>query len=462
MTAVESWILSYLVNSLWQVPLLFAAGLLAARLLRSVSLAAEHRVWVGVLLLESILPACSAAQFAWLRGFLVWSFHPHQAGGGIIAVTTSGVATQGNLQFPALLLTASVLAYGFITAYFAARFLWRFSRLRAMRSSAVESTLDGDAALAWAHCGERFGVRNASVATSSRLFAPVTMGISRKLLLLPAGLESCISPAEMHCIIAHEFAHMRRNDFAKNLLYELLSLPVSYHPAFRFTRERLTESREIVCDQIAADLTSRSLYSRSLLRLASLLVSAAPARAAHAVGIFDTNILERRLMKLAKDQSEIRGLRRLAAIGACLALAAATCASALALHMQVNSADSTSHHGTMHPSHPVNVSPKTMEQNIVTKVQPKYPVEAKKAGIQGKVVLRAIIDKEGNVTNLKVDSGPKELRQSSLDAVRQWKYKPYLLNGQPVAVATTVNIYYCLAKPGQGPSNGCPVPWKNK
>ena len=87
-----------------------------------------------------------------------------------------------------------------------------------------------------------------------------------------------------------------------------------------------------------------------------------------------------------------------------------------------------------------------MAGNILTKAVPKYPPDAKKAKIQGKVVLSAVIGKDGNVENLRVISGPKELQQSSLDAVRQWTYKPYLLNGDPVEVKTTVNVVYSLGK----------------
>lgn len=445
MTTLQSWILSYLVNSLWQVPLLFAAGLLAARALRSCGPEAEHRVWVGVLLLQSILPASSAAQFAWLRTLLVWNTSTRAPGDGqVIVVMNRGIAG-GAFSLPSTAFALITIAYGVVVLYFAARFLWRWSQLSAMRRVSVPLALAGEAARCWTQCSQLFGVRNVSLAASSRVFAPVTMGISPKLLLLPAGIAAQLSEIDLQTVIAHEFAHMRRNDFFKNLIYELLSLPASYHPVLWFTRERITESREIVCDRLAADLTGRAQYSRSLLRLASLLVGAMPTRAAHAVGIFDTNTLERRLMKLAEKQSEIRGLRRFSAMAACLALGAATCASALALHMQVNSADASGHHSTTHPS-AVNVSPKTMEGNIITKVTPKYPVEAKEKRIQGIVVLNAVIDKEGNVAELKVDSGPKELRQSALDAVRQWKYKPYLLNGQPVAVKTTINIHYTLSK----------------
>ena len=73
-----------------------------------------------------------------------------------------------------------------------------------------------------------------------------------------------------------------------------------------------------------------------------------------------------------------------------------------------------------------------------------YPVEAKKARIQGKVQLDAAIGKAGEIEQLKVISGPKELQQSALDAVRQWTYKPFLLNGEPVEVKTKITVTYTL------------------
>ena len=103
------------------------------------------------------------------------------------------------------------------------------------------------------------------------------MGVARKLLLLPVGIASRISESEMQSVIAHEFAHMRRNDFLKNLFYEQMSLPVSYHPILWLTRAKIAESREIVCDRMAADFTGRSQYSRSLLRLAAGLTISRPS-----------------------------------------------------------------------------------------------------------------------------------------------------------------------------------------
>ncbi len=82
---------------------------------------------------------------------------------------------------------------------------------------------------------------------------------------------------------------------------------------------------------------------------------------------------------------------------------------------------------------------------LVSKVQPQYPAEAKDQHIQGEVLLRVTIDKEGNVANIEVVSGPETLVPPSIEAVKQWKYRPYLLNGTPVEVETQVTVNFTLA-----------------
>ncbi|HXP10079.1 MAG TPA: hypothetical protein VN828_16360, partial [Acidobacteriaceae bacterium] len=79
MRSLEFWILAYLLNSLWQVPLLFAAAWLIARALRPLGAAVEHRVWVLALLLQSLLPALSIFPWEWLRMFL-WGENASKAG----------------------------------------------------------------------------------------------------------------------------------------------------------------------------------------------------------------------------------------------------------------------------------------------------------------------------------------------------------------------------------------------
>jgi protein TonB len=85
-----------------------------------------------------------------------------------------------------------------------------------------------------------------------------------------------------------------------------------------------------------------------------------------------------------------------------------------------------------------------MQGNLLQKTIPQYPAIAKAARIQGTVVLQATISKSGTIQNLKVISGPPMLQQAALEAVRSWRYRPYLLNGDPVEVETTVNVVFNL------------------
>jgi TonB family protein len=95
---------------------------------------------------------------------------------------------------------------------------------------------------------------------------------------------------------------------------------------------------------------------------------------------------------------------------------------------------------------PVRVGGNVAQANRISWVTPVYPAEAKQNRIQGAVELEIMIDKEGRVSQLTVTSGPTELVQSATDAVQQWVYKPTLLNGEPVAVLTTVTVNYTLSQ----------------
>src|ERR1700678_1768656 len=419
MRSLEFWILAYLLNALWQVPLLFAAGWVAARVLRSAGAAVEHRIWVLVLLLQSLLPACSIFRWEWLRTLSFWSWRAGRAGDAHVSVVIGGGTGIGVLPLPGVLLMSIAVVYAAVSAYFVARFLWRSATLSALRRQAVAVLLTGEASLFWARCASRFETSDVSIAASSRIFSPVTMGLRRKLLLLPVTMVDVLPELDLHTVIAHEFAHMQRNDFMKNLLYELLSLPVTYHPLLWLTRAHIMESREIVCDQMAAGITGRNEYAQSLLRLASLMVAGTLGRTPHTIGIFDANAFERRIMNLTGKHKEIRGMRRVAALAACSALGLATCASALALGMHVNTSPAAGDSNASKPPSQLSVPAAVMQGNLLNRVIPVYPPEAKKAKIQGTVVLDAVIGKDGNIDNLRVLSGPPELHQSALDAVRQ-------------------------------------------
>jgi protein TonB len=85
-----------------------------------------------------------------------------------------------------------------------------------------------------------------------------------------------------------------------------------------------------------------------------------------------------------------------------------------------------------------------MQGMLLLKTTPVYPPIAKAARVSGTVVLQATISKTGSIENLHVISGPAMLQQAAMQAVRSWRYRPYLLNNEPVEVETTVNVIFSL------------------
>lgn len=97
------------------------------------------------------------------------------------------------------------------------------------------------------------------------------------------------------------------------------------------------------------------------------------------------------------------------------------------------------------PPHRVIVSRGVIQGMLLHRVQPMYPPLARQARIQGQVTLQAEISRDGSIQNLHLISGHPMLSPSAIEAVKQWKYKPYILNGEPVEVETTITVNFTLA-----------------
>jgi protein TonB len=93
----------------------------------------------------------------------------------------------------------------------------------------------------------------------------------------------------------------------------------------------------------------------------------------------------------------------------------------------------------------IRVSSGVQSGLLIKKVTPNYPPLARQARIQGKVILQAEISKDGTIQNLQLISGHAMLAPAAIEAVKQWRYKPYLLNGEPVAVETQVEVNFSLS-----------------
>jgi TonB family protein len=446
MRALEAWIAGYLLNSLWQIPLVFAAGWIAAWLARPIGPRTEHRVWVGALFAEVALPLCRfqieqvwPVIWAEMQSLISWSFHAHAPGDHVrVSIGPVVVSATGTLRFPGWMLTCVTIVYGTTLLYFIGRLVWGLLRTGSMmRESRAIATSSGLASKV-AEYENLAGGSAVRFAVSTMVAGPVTVGILRRGLLFPRAFFESVNESELDAVLAHEFAHIRRRDFAKNLLYGIISLPAAYHPVLWLTNSRLSETREMICDEMAAEaLPGRENYVRSLLRLASMLSNRMPANTLPAIGIFDANTFERRVMNLTRKRSEIQGLRRIGIIAACSLLAITAGASAVALRMDVN---------TPVPQNPKQIHVKADVLKYISQVPPVYPQEAKDARITGSVTLDVVINKQGAPDQIKVVKGPRQLQASALDAVKKWRWQPYLLNGEPIEVATTVTVAYSLGK----------------
>ena len=101
--------------------------------------------------------------------------------------------------------------------------------------------------------------------------------------------------------------------------------------------------------------------------------------------------------------------------------------------------------GTVMAKPQLKVPADAMERRIIHQVTPEYPVLARQARMQGTVVLDAVVNADGAVTQVTPVSGPQALSQAAMDAVRWWRYEPYIVNGQPTTVETTVAVNFRLA-----------------
>jgi len=137
---------------------------------------------------------------------------------------------------------------------------------------------------------------------STAIENPVTVGAFFPAILLPSKLLPAFGEQELSAVVAHEFGHIRRRDFSVHVFCELISLPVAWHPGIRYLMSKVSQTRELACDDYAAArLGNRRSYANTLLHLASLCLRV-PRDSAAGLGIFDGDNLEARIMMLTKKR----------------------------------------------------------------------------------------------------------------------------------------------------------------
>jgi beta-lactamase regulating signal transducer with metallopeptidase domain len=175
---------------------------------------------------------------------------------------------------------------------------------------------------------------------STAIDDPVTVGVFHPAILLPSKVLPDLGEQELSAILAHEYGHIRRRDFPVHILCELISLPVAWHPGIGYLMSKISQARELACDDYAAArLGERRLYANTLLHLASLCLHVPRGNAA-GLGIFDGDNLESRIKMLTE---KTLSLSRTGVIGLALATSITFSAGAVlarAMSLQASSAPS--------------------------------------------------------------------------------------------------------------------------
>lgn len=168
-----------------------------------------------------------------------------------------------------------------------------------------------------------------AVLESAAIDDPVTIGVFRPAILLPSKVLPVLGENDLSAVLAHEYGHIRRNDFLVHIVSVLISLPVAWHPGIRYLMSKISLTREHACDDFAAGcLGKRREYAGALLRLASLCLHL-PRSTALALSIFDGENLEARITRLTEKAVS---LSRARAIGFALATGMTFGAGAVLMH----------------------------------------------------------------------------------------------------------------------------------
>lgn len=301
-------LLTFLLNACWQIALIAALASLGSWLLRNSGARYQHWIWVSALCLAFLVPAFTSSQTLFdapaprvpAVPFVTEGISPlSQEPVPNLSGTTTALPSTFLLN-QTLGLSLLVLYFGFLL-FRTFQLVQAWATTRSIKRDAVEFEPDDRVAAVINRCELEFGTRTVKVFRSETLPVPVTIGLTRAVIILPDSLLREGNIDLLISAIGHEFIHVARRDYVLNLFYELLFIPISFHPAAALIRRRVKQNRELCCDELVAErILNAEDYARSLVTLAG---SAPPLRrlsVTTTVGIADADILEARIMSLLK------------------------------------------------------------------------------------------------------------------------------------------------------------------
>jgi TonB family protein len=396
-------------------------------------------VWVSTLVLTVLTPALPL--WRWFSGLVdsAAGLREHFAitlvAGNAAAGTTKTAILSPPVIYVLLALYAAALVY----------FAWRLGRslhqtVRLLRE-ASPIVLDANKERIWWRCMRILCIADASIFRSERVTGPVTISLRRPALLVPPEFPDGCSDDDFLAAIAHECAHIERRDFLKNLLYEVMSLSIAFHPVTWIVKSQIAETREMICDEIATSrvIDSQS-YTESLIRLASMVSSSARAISFHAIGIFDANILEKRIMMIQakKRRFSLWVKYGLVVPSALVLLSAAIGAGRMAVAIAPQ--DSAKASRAVY-----KVGKDVSAPVLIFSPEPEFPKSerGKKDKFDGTCLVDLTVNENGIPQDVHiVRSLRPDFDRQAIEAVQQYRFKPGMKAGTPVAVSLKVEVNF--------------------
>jgi beta-lactamase regulating signal transducer with metallopeptidase domain len=314
--AASRLLATYLANALWQIPMLLGIASLCVCLLRRTSWACQHMLWVGALVLSTLLPMWGlripvshrdAVPSAQTRDAIGTS--ANVAVGDSYLDKESLFHTWGRnerIRLNATIFWALIGSYSLFVLYRMIVFGVAWRRAQNLLTTAHCDSVPNSLTEVAERCASAWSIKNAHVFCSSEISGFITFGFRRPVLILPEKCLGCVSEADFASVIYHELAHIRRCDYLLNLVYYLLYLPISFHPAAALIKTRIDQTRELTCDEMAAEKSSsRAAYAQSLLNIAQSICPTSLGRSSHALGLFQTDALEQRVLNMLRPAGAV-------------------------------------------------------------------------------------------------------------------------------------------------------------
>jgi TonB family protein len=364
MTIGAQLLLTVLLNASWQIALVAGFAAVCDWLLTGMAARYRHALWVAALLLATTLPALSSAGS--IKTLLSSKSRPEPAAIATapVFVTRMSSPDLDSLEPPAPAGPVSPAAVATVRRNFLATpihlnrslallmvglyalfFLFRMGQLirawqRTKRIVSGAFTFEYSASVETIikKCQTAIGIHRVRILGSTSVPVPVTVGIFKPAIILPGHLLRDIDEEVLTTAIGHELVHVSRRDYLTNLIYELIYLPLSFHPAMVLVRRRIKQTRELCCDEsVAAKLLGAETYARSLVRLIGSAPLGPRMAADTTIGLSESDILEVRIMSLLKTPKLTARRKRLLLITASLLLVApCVAATAFALSLDVS------------------------------------------------------------------------------------------------------------------------------